>query len=306
MCRTFAGREPDKFAGVPWTPAPSGSPIIDGVVAWIDCDIDRIVAAGDHDLILGRVRGLQPGVPALPLVFLRGAYGRVGLRSFAAWHEDLMAPLRLADLARSRLEKLSAELNQECILTAAVQEELVLLASAGTPSFAGLTRVGQRMPFVPPLGSLFVAWAPQEAQQMWRKRLAGLLPKDADAQLDGILERVRQRGFTAGTGRLVHVGAERLLADSLSVNRAAAREHARASWDVLREGVDPEVLDQQPGHEVRSLAVPIRDGSGSVVLSVGVHRLDADLDVAAVEGYVSLLVMAANDISRTISAAPRP
>jgi 3-hydroxy-9,10-secoandrosta-1,3,5(10)-triene-9,17-dione monooxygenase reductase component len=77
LCRVFAGRSDDKFAGIGWRPTESGAPLLDGVLAWIDCVIDEVVAAGDHDFVLGRVRTLDVGVDGGPLVFFRGGYAKV-------------------------------------------------------------------------------------------------------------------------------------------------------------------------------------------------------------------------------------
>ncbi len=76
VCRRFAMKGDDKFAGLGWKPAGSGSPLIDGVLAWIDCDIDQVIDAGDHFCVLGRVRDLGVGHDGGPLVFFRGGYGR--------------------------------------------------------------------------------------------------------------------------------------------------------------------------------------------------------------------------------------
>ena len=76
VCRRFASKEPDKFAGLGWKPAGSGSPLIDDVIGWIDCDIDQVVEAGDHYLVLGAVRELAVGHDGPPLLFFRGGYGR--------------------------------------------------------------------------------------------------------------------------------------------------------------------------------------------------------------------------------------
>jgi flavin reductase (DIM6/NTAB) family NADH-FMN oxidoreductase RutF len=56
ICRTFATKCGDKFAELSWTPGGTGSPVLDGVVAWIDCDIQSVQEAGDHFLVIGRVR----------------------------------------------------------------------------------------------------------------------------------------------------------------------------------------------------------------------------------------------------------
>lgn len=71
----FARSGVDKFAGVAWDPAPSGAPILDGVCAWIDCELRDEFDGGDHTIVVGRVRdlGAEPG--RRPLLFYRGAYG---------------------------------------------------------------------------------------------------------------------------------------------------------------------------------------------------------------------------------------
>ena len=76
VCRAFASRGGDKYQSIDWTPGPTGSPVIDGVVAWIDCTIERVDEAGDHWFVLGRVVEMQvPRDDVGPLLFLRGAYG---------------------------------------------------------------------------------------------------------------------------------------------------------------------------------------------------------------------------------------
>lgn len=76
VCRAFATRGGDKFAGVDWEPASSGAPRLDGVAAWIDCDFESVQEAGDHYIVLGRVRELDSIDSRLPLVFFQGGYGR--------------------------------------------------------------------------------------------------------------------------------------------------------------------------------------------------------------------------------------
>jgi flavin reductase (DIM6/NTAB) family NADH-FMN oxidoreductase RutF len=77
LCRLFSSRESAKFRSVSWRPAASGAPIIEGVIAWVDCDVDRILETGDHHLVIGRVRELDVARAARPLLFLRGGYGSV-------------------------------------------------------------------------------------------------------------------------------------------------------------------------------------------------------------------------------------
>jgi flavin reductase (DIM6/NTAB) family NADH-FMN oxidoreductase RutF len=82
LCWKFAktGTEDTRFEGVRWHPAPSGSPVIDRAVAWIDCSIEHVYTMGDHHFVLGRVGALDAdanhdGLPPQPLVFYRGTIG---------------------------------------------------------------------------------------------------------------------------------------------------------------------------------------------------------------------------------------
>ena len=76
VCRRFATKGDDKFVGLGWRPAASGAPLLDGVLAWIDCDIDSVTDAGDHFCVMGRVRDLAVAHDGAPLLFFRGGYGR--------------------------------------------------------------------------------------------------------------------------------------------------------------------------------------------------------------------------------------
>lgn len=82
LCRSFAAREGDKFAGVSHCISENGSPVLDGVLAWIDCNLHAVHDAGDHWFVLGHVQAMEVERPREPLVFFRGDYG--SFRSAAA------------------------------------------------------------------------------------------------------------------------------------------------------------------------------------------------------------------------------
>jgi 3-hydroxy-9,10-secoandrosta-1,3,5(10)-triene-9,17-dione monooxygenase reductase component len=65
----------DRFAGVHWRPSRHGSPVLDGVVAWIDCRLWAEYDGGDHTLVAARVLDLGADPGRRPLLFHRGAYG---------------------------------------------------------------------------------------------------------------------------------------------------------------------------------------------------------------------------------------
>jgi flavin reductase (DIM6/NTAB) family NADH-FMN oxidoreductase RutF len=95
LCRRFAGPGEDKWHGVRWRPSPSGAPILDGAVAWIECSTDSITEAGDHYVVLGRVDHLEVQDAATPLLFFQGGYGRFATSSMVAAPARTLRPANL-------------------------------------------------------------------------------------------------------------------------------------------------------------------------------------------------------------------
>ncbi|MFI6463252.1 flavin reductase family protein [Streptomyces sp. NPDC050538] len=74
LSRQMAGG-PNRFEGADWRESPLGNPVLDGIVAWVDCTVEKIVELGDHQLVVGRVRTLRVESMKTPLLFFRGGYG---------------------------------------------------------------------------------------------------------------------------------------------------------------------------------------------------------------------------------------
>ena len=71
----FAVSGEGKFDSVDWVPAPSGSPLLAGAVAWVECETQRAVEAGDHTIFIGRVvDGRVERAEVGPLVHYGSAY----------------------------------------------------------------------------------------------------------------------------------------------------------------------------------------------------------------------------------------
>jgi flavin reductase (DIM6/NTAB) family NADH-FMN oxidoreductase RutF len=76
LCESFARSGTDKFAGLAWQPGVTGSPVLNGTLAYIDCDLEAEHDAGDHTIAVGRVRDLAVVDPTGdPLLFFRAGYG---------------------------------------------------------------------------------------------------------------------------------------------------------------------------------------------------------------------------------------
>lgn len=75
----MATRGIDKFAGLSWRPAAAtGSPVIDGTLAHLDCTIHGVHEGGDHYLVVGRVEHLEmhaeDAAATEPLLYFKGRY----------------------------------------------------------------------------------------------------------------------------------------------------------------------------------------------------------------------------------------
>jgi len=75
LCRQLAASGADKFAGVSYRLSENGSPVLAGVLAWIDCALHDVVEAGDHYLALGRVLNMEVVRHEDPMLFFKGQYG---------------------------------------------------------------------------------------------------------------------------------------------------------------------------------------------------------------------------------------
>lgn len=77
LSRVFASGEPKKFDGVGWDASPLGSPRILDSLAWIDCEIEAVHDAGDHEIVVALVHDLAVTHEGHPLVYFRGGYANL-------------------------------------------------------------------------------------------------------------------------------------------------------------------------------------------------------------------------------------
>ena len=81
LSERFAARAPlvnAHFDGVPYHTAITGSPILDGSVAWYDCRVEATYDGGDHTIFIGRVEAVGFGAEGKPpLVYFANRYAGV-------------------------------------------------------------------------------------------------------------------------------------------------------------------------------------------------------------------------------------
>ncbi len=78
LSERFAARAPivnTRFDGVPYHSAITGSPIIDGSIAWYDCRVAATHDGGDHTIFIGRVEAIGfEGEQKVPLLYFANRY----------------------------------------------------------------------------------------------------------------------------------------------------------------------------------------------------------------------------------------
>ncbi len=168
-----------------------------------------------------------------------------------------------------------------CNASALVDDEIVVLASAGmVDSASAATFVGERLPFIPPLGRVFAAWADEARVESWLKHLAS---DDERADERDWLAAVRSRGLSAilrtDSWQELESARARLAADP----GALAREDLHGTIRKLDHGfvaLSPEVKT-----DIGVVRVPVfgRDGRVAMQLSVygipsGPEAVDAHIE----------------------------
>ena len=265
LCRQMARPSSEKFAGVAWRTSALGSPVIEGSVAWIDCEVTEVVEAGDHWIVLGAVHELDVERESLPLVFFRGGYGRFTPGPLFAEEFDDPRTRTLLSVARHEMLDLVHELGGEVAITGLDGDRLVLMASTWSPlSSRATARLGDEAPAGPPFAIAFAAEADRSRKEAWVDKGLQLSPNgDRDAMLR-TLDAAAERGWSAAVHPSpVESWAERFVA----VNAALA-----AGEDVAEEF---------------NLTVPIHDHNGDVALAMTAYgrpgRVSPDSFRAAVE-----------------------
>ncbi len=96
VSNTFASPVEDRFSVCEWKNGPNGCPVFEGVSAWFDCSMHKVIEAGDHVILIGKVEAF--GTSTTPgLGYARGAYFTSGLeRSALSGHATIVISALIA------------------------------------------------------------------------------------------------------------------------------------------------------------------------------------------------------------------
>ena len=303
LCRRFASRIPDKFEGVDWSPAPGGSPVLEGAVAWIECSFHQVVDGGDHWIVLGAVEDLNVTRPSLPLLFFQGGYGRFSPPSLVApTHPDVLTAVRLAELARDRIEDLATTHQVDCSVLARVGQEVVFVLTSNHSVASSAVSVGHRVPIIPPIGSVYLIDADEDEVRRW---LAGAPGQDDDtvALFRRNLETVRERGYSLSLMSEPPDDRISIVDDYSSPN--GLPEHTRRFKQLIAETArlyEPDIVDGE-FYSLHSIVVPVPLGVDVPPIALRMAGLRPHATASLVLQWIGDLQQTAQHAARQLAGA---
>lgn len=293
LCGHFASRVADKFEGIDWTTASNGSPILPGTIGWIECEVAEELDGGDHHIVVGRVLELAVQRTTLPLLFFQGGYGRFALPSPVMTSDpELIQGAQMAEHLRVPLEELAGELGADCSVMARVGDEVVFVAATNRcGAEPGSLAVGHRIPLIPPVGTAFLAHAPDDEVDRWLARA-----KASDADITAArenLESVRSRGYSislapASTTDRVALMSDYSGVDVLPVHERRIKQMIAESASLYEPSLDPDGT-----HDLHSVIVPVPTDEERTRLAVRISGLPAGASAAQVQEWIDALTAVA-------------
>lgn len=305
VCRQLSLKGVDKFARLRWEESALGTPHLAGAIGWIDCTISDIHDAGDHFIVVGAVDSLRADHRDSPLIFLRGGYGRFASTSLAAPAEaDLYHPMRIVDQAFPAMQAAADDLGVEVLASTSIGDQLVLVGSSQATGISSpfYLRLGQRMPFRPPLAMPLIAWRGEREIQRWIDRADEAI---SASQLSEMVTRVRNRGWSLVLRSPEQVRFERAVADLPLLDATAEKiaEVNDATRGLRLDNYEPGMIDPDATYSVRLITAPVFEESGDVTVVLSLYQLPRELSGAEVLRYGDRLVTAAKEVTAHMGGA---
>ncbi len=202
--------------------------------------------------------------------------------------------------AARHLDRLSADLGLEIVLTAPAGVDIIVVSRCGHHSeFGSPLRVGQRLPLNPPLGTVFLAWAPEPEIGAWLGRAHPPLGPDEVAGLRRQLDLVQARGYAVAlesearrTFASAVTGPDPGDIDQLLAQLAHSRYHLEA-------------VDDERTYDVVMTAAPVFDEQARVAAAITASGFAPAQSAADIRRVADALVGAATVITkRTLGRQP--
>jgi DNA-binding IclR family transcriptional regulator len=214
---------------------------------------------------------------------------------------------RAVALGQEAAAFLATELGLECLLTAVVEDAILVVGKTRIEEPRGellVLPVARRIPLVPPIGAIFVAWWDDERLRCWLDEVTASWEAGRCRRFVSSLEVVRRRGYSVSA----------IASDSIDRVRTLL-----ASVDVLSDESDladtfDQFLDQAQfsegymvgdlvagqRYDLSSMAAPVFDRAGDVVLAMTLKGFSCPVDRAEIESMATSLLRAAQSVTDAI------
>ena len=213
---------------------------------------------------------------------------------------------RAVEIARREMARLTDEVRAQCLASAIVDDELLLLAKEGLPhTHEALSYVGERHPFVPPVGMAHVAWGPPALIEAFLAKAPPQMGEAALAHLRHAVALVRQRGYAiAANGPAIR--QMRLAGAQASVRHrdGAARDREIAAMGQLS---NPEIQLERLEDALEGvgyISAPVFAPSGEVAMELTLSGMPSHLSVAEIEHMAERLRTTAAVVTRESHGRP--
>lgn len=302
LCRRLAKPQADKLRNEAWSLSAGGAPVLDGIVASIDCSIEQVVEGGDHFIVLCAVQDLNVHRSIAPLVFFQGGYGGFAMGSFMIRADQDLAPtIARAQALRSDVEALAVEIGGEVTLFTRQGDDAIAVLSAVGAETDIISPLGSHYPLIPPLGDAFIAWSSLQDQQAWLSKAFGATEEEL-ATLRRRLEEARRRGWSLS---LDAPGRRDLLEAAIGEygvgDQLPAKQREISQRIVKSAGYFPVgELDEAASHDVATITVPIHQPENEPQLILRLLYPPKGVSGATVEGWAQRIVDFATEATQRL------
>ena len=211
--------------------------------------------------------------------------------------------------ARAVVRALADELGVVCTVMVRANNNLVVLVEAGMPGplRATVSRVGLRTPFIPPLGSTFIAWATASEFEAWLARAQPPLRDEERTELRRVVATIRARGFQAT--QLVPgetVLDEAKLATAPDPERALSDVVTAMTTRIRQQPVPYGLVDIEPNRRyvIGVVAAPVFGADGRPLLALVLEGFRYRVEGQDLRRIGDRLVAAARDLSLRVGGRP--
>ena len=202
--------------------------------------------------------------------------------------------MRVVDFARPEMERLAAETGALVVASAVMGDEIVFLAKEGEPEpFSVSVEVGQRLPLVPPLGTVFLAWSDADEIDRWLRKLGPDAPERKLRKYRSAVEAVRERGYSIGLDLDAPVRLGAALEGDRRARAKLFEELSHGEYQLLE-------LERAASYRLSHIAAPVFGPDGGVVLSLNLLGFGSRLPADRVPELADQLVAAALTVTKSI------